>query len=79
MTGKLVSPEESISVMDAIRVYTWNGAYIGKEEDIKGSIETGKLADIVVLDRDILTVPHEEIKDIQVLFTIVDGKIVYQK
>ena len=79
MTGQLVSPEESIGVMDAIRVYTWNGAYIGKEEDIKGSIEPGKLADMVVLDRDILTVPHEEIKDIQVLTTIVDGKIVYQR
>ena len=79
MTGQLVSPEESIGVMDAIRVYTWNGAYIGKEEDIKGSIEPGKLADMVVLDRDILTVPQEEIKDIQVLTTIVDGKIVYQR
>jgi predicted amidohydrolase YtcJ len=79
MTGQLVSPEESIGVMDAIRVYTWNGAYIGKEEDIKGSIEPGKLADMVVLDRDILSVPHEEIKDIQVITTIVDGKIVYQR
>jgi len=79
MTGQLVSPEESIGVMDAIRVYTWNGAYIGKEEDIKGSIEPGKLADMVVLDRDILTVPQEEIKDIQVLTTIVDGRIVYPR
>jgi hypothetical protein len=79
MTGQLVSPEESIGVMDAIRVYTWNGAYIGKEEDIKGSIEPGKLADMVVLDRDILTVPQEEIKDIQVITTMVDGKIVYQR
>jgi hypothetical protein len=79
MTGQLVSPEEAIGVMDAIRVYTWNGAYLGKEEDIKGSIEPGKLADMVVLDKDILSVPHEEIKDIQVLTTIVDGKIVYQR
>jgi predicted amidohydrolase YtcJ len=79
MTGQLVSPEESIGVMDAIRVYTWNGAFLGKEEDIKGSIEPGKLADMVVLDKDILSVPHEEIKDIQVLTTIVDGKIVYQR
>jgi predicted amidohydrolase YtcJ len=79
ITGQLVSTEESISVMDAIRVYTWNGAYIGKEEDIKGSIEPGKLADMVVLDKDILTLPQKEIKDIQVLTTIVDGKIVYQR
>jgi len=78
-SGQHVSPEESISVMDAIRLYTWNGAYLGKEEDIKGSIEPGKMADMVVIDRDILTVPHEEIKDIKALTTIVDGKIVYKR
>ncbi len=78
-TGQPVSPEESISVMDAIRLYTWNGAYLGKEEDVKGSIEPGKLADMIVIDRDILEMPPEEIKNIQVLTTIVDGKIVYQK
>jgi len=75
----VVSPEECISIEDAIRLYTWNGAYIGKEEEIKGSIEPGKLADMVVIDRDILSVPHEEIKDIQVLTTIANGKIVYQR
>jgi predicted amidohydrolase YtcJ len=78
-TGRSVSPEEAIGVLDAIRVYTWNGAYLGKEEDIKGSIEPGKLADMVVLDRDILEVPPEEIKDINMLTTIVDGRIVYQR
>jgi predicted amidohydrolase YtcJ len=78
-TGQPVSPEEAIGVMDAIRLYTWNGAYLGKEEDFKGSIEPGKLADLVVLDRDILAVPPEKIKDIKVLTTIVDGKIVYQR
>jgi hypothetical protein len=78
-TGRSVSPEEAIDVLDAIRVYTWNGAYLGKEEDIKGSIEPGKLADMVVLDKDILEVPPEEIKDINVLTTIVDGRIIYQR
>jgi predicted amidohydrolase YtcJ len=78
-TGRSVSPEEAIGVLDAIKVYTWNGAYLGNEEDIKGSIEPGKLADMVVLDRDILEVPLEEIKDINVLTTIVDGRIVYQR
>ncbi|MFW6109509.1 MAG: amidohydrolase [archaeon] len=78
-SGKVVSPEECISPMEAIKVYTWNGAYLGKDEDKLGSIEPGKLADLIVLDRDILSVPHEEIKDIQVLTTIVDGKIVYKK
>jgi len=78
MTGRVISPEECISVMDAIRVYTWNGAYLEKSEDVKGSIEPGKFADMVVLDRDILTVPVDEIKNIRVTTTIVDGKIVYQ-
>jgi len=78
-TGQLVGPEEAIGVMDAIRLYTWNGAYLGKEEHLKGSIEPGKLADMVVLDRDILTVPPEEIKDIKVLMTIVGGRIVYRR
>ena len=78
-TGQIVSPEESIGVFDAIRLYTWNGAYIGKEENIKGSIEPGKLADMIVIDRDILSVPHEDLKDIRVLTTITDGKIVYQQ
>jgi predicted amidohydrolase YtcJ len=78
-TGQLVSPEEAIGVMDAIRLYTWNGAYLGEEEEIKGSIEPGKLADMIVIDKDILTIPQEEIKDITVLTTIVDGKIVYQR
>jgi predicted amidohydrolase YtcJ len=78
-TGRSVSPEEAIGVLDAIKVYTWNGAYLGNEEDIKGSIEPGKLADMVVLDRDILEVPPEEIKDINMLTTIVDGRIVYQR
>jgi len=77
-TGQVVGPEEAISVMDAIRVYTLNGAYLAKEENIKGSIEPGKLADMIVLDRDVFTIPVDEIKDVKVLTTIVDGHIVYQ-
>jgi len=78
-TGQVIGPEEAISVMDTIRVYTWNGAYLGKDDDKLGSLELGKLADLIVLDRDILSIPQEEIKDIKVLTTIVDGKIVYEK
>lgn len=76
-SGQVVGPEEAISVMDAIRVYTINGAYLSKEEDLKGSIEAGKLADMIVLERDILTMPPDEIKDLKVSTTIVGGKIVY--
>jgi predicted amidohydrolase YtcJ len=77
-TGQVVGQEEAISVMDAIRVYTLNGAYLAKEENTKGSIEPGKLADMIVLDRDVFTVPVDEIKNVKVLTTIVDGHIVYQ-
>lgn len=77
--GFLVSPEEAISVMDAIKLFTINAAYAGFEEGIKGSIEPGKLADLTVLNEDILTVDPDTIKDIQVDYTIVNGEIVYQR
>ncbi len=77
-SGRVVGPEEAISVLDAIRVYTWNGAYLGKDEAILGSVEPGKLADLIVLDRDILSCPAEEIKDIRVVTTMVGGRVVYK-
>ncbi len=78
-TGDVVGAEQAISVKDALRLYTINGAYASFEENIKGSIEAGKLADMAVLDRDILSIPAEEIKDMQVEMTIVGGVIVYQR
>ena len=78
-TGQDLSQNQAISVMDAIRVYTWNGAYITFEEDLKGSIEAGKLADMAVLDTDILTCDPSKIVKTKVLTTIIDGKIVYQR
>ncbi|MCS7238251.1 MAG: amidohydrolase [Thermoguttaceae bacterium] len=71
-------PEESLSRAEAIRLYTINGAYLTFEEKIKGSLEPGKLADFIVLDRDILTCPVDEIKDTKVLETWVGGKCVYR-
>jgi len=78
-SGKVIGSEEAIGLMDAIRLYTWNGAYLGKEEDRLGSIEPGKLADLIVIDRDILSLPPEELLETKVLMTIVDGKTVYQR
>jgi predicted amidohydrolase YtcJ len=78
-SGQVVGPEEAIDAKEAVRVYTWNGAYLSKEEDKLGSIETGKLADVIVLDRDILEIDPEDLLDVQVLKTIVDGKLVYEK
>ena len=72
-------PEECISIEDALKTYTINGAYAAFEENIKGSISVGKLADLIILDRNPLGVPKEEIKKIQVLETIIRGKTVYKK
>jgi len=61
-----------------IRLYTINGAYHTFEEDLKGSIEPGKLADMIIINRDILACPVDDIKDIEVLRTFLGGKTVYK-
>jgi hypothetical protein len=63
--------------MEALKMWTWNGAYLMFEEKDRGSIEAGKLADMVVLSKDYEKCPEDEIKDIEALRTVVGGKIVY--
>jgi len=72
-------PEERMTREEALRSYTIWAAYAGFEDDIKGSIEIGKLADFVVIDRDYMTCPVPEIKDIEALMTVLGGEIVYTK
>jgi len=74
-----IGMSQKISVKEALKLYTINAAYHTFEEDVLGSIEPGKLADMVVLGQDILTVPTETIIDIPIDMTIVNGKIVYQR
>ena len=69
---------QRISVDEALRVNTLNGAYASHEEAIKGSITPGKLADFVVLSDDLHTVDQAKIKDIQIVRTVVGGSTVYQ-
>lgn len=71
-------PEQKISVLDAVKAYTIDAAYASFDESIKGSIVPGKLADFVVLDRDIFSINPAEIKNTRVILTIVDGKVVFQ-
>jgi len=75
--GSAWLPEESLSLEKAIELYTLGSAYASFEEDIKGSLKAGKLADIVVLSKDIFAVPVEEIPSTQVVSTILGGKIIY--
>ena len=76
--GRILAEEECIPIMDAIRAYTINGAYLEGKEAEKGSIEPGKLADFVVLDRDITTTDPAEILKTVVLMTIVGGNVAYE-
>ena len=79
MRGQVLDAGQGISVLDAVRAYTINGAYLEGKEDEKGSIEAGKLADFVVLDRDIFAVDPSEIVETRVLMTIVGGEVVYER
>ena len=64
--------------LEALRSYTVNNAFAAFEEDLKGTLSVGKLADITVLSRDITRVPEDQITDAAIVYTIVGGKIVYR-
>ncbi len=72
-------PNERLSVEDAVRVFTSGGAYGSFQENVKGTLEPGKLADFVVLSENIFKVRPQDIKDLRVLRTVVGGNTVYQQ
>lgn len=78
-TGVVHRPDLASSVEDIVREFTYNGAYQEWREDISGSLEPGKLADLIVLDQDIFTVDPYAIGKTQVLLTMIEGKVVYEK
>jgi hypothetical protein len=78
-TGDIFYPDQRMTREEALRSYTLNNAYAAFEEDVKGSITPGKLADIVVLSKDIMLVPEEEIPTAQVDVTIVGGEVRYRR
>jgi predicted amidohydrolase YtcJ len=83
VTGKMTSGlkvmRQTISREDALIAYTRHNAFFVFQEDNLGAIQQGKLADLVVLDRDYLTVPAEHLKDIKPVLTMVGGRVVYEE
>ena len=77
--GSVFFPDQRMSREEALRSYTVNNAYSAFEESSKGSLAPGKLADVTVLSKDILTIPEDEIPKAQVDYTIVGGKVMYQR
>jgi predicted amidohydrolase YtcJ len=76
--GTELGRSECLTREQAVRFYTINNAYLNREEKEKGSLEVGKLADLVVIDRDVLTCPAKDVAKTKVLFTVVGGKVVYE-
>ena len=79
MSGEVYGEGERLSMVEAIIGYTRNAAYLAFEEDIKGTLEVGKLADLVVLSDDLLTIDPERIMDVKVDLTVVGGKVLYER
>ncbi|MCW4051152.1 MAG: amidohydrolase [Candidatus Bathyarchaeota archaeon] len=77
--GQVLYAGEGVEPIEAIRAYGVDGAYAAWEEDIKGTIEPGKLADLVVVDRDPTLIEPDDLRNVKNLMTVVDGKIVYHK
>ncbi len=77
--GSVFFGDQRMSRMEALKSYTWNAAYAAFQENSRGSLAIGKLADVTVLSKDILTIPEDEIPTTAVIYTIVGGKVMYQR
>ena len=76
-TGKVSGPEQRITIREAIQTFTINCAWLDHKDDVKGSIEVGKVADFCIIDNDILTIDPHKIVDVKILMTISGGNIVH--
>jgi predicted amidohydrolase YtcJ len=78
-TGQVVGPDERIGIMAALRCYTLHGAYAEFAEDVKGSIEVGKLADLTLLGAEVLRLDPDELVDVPTDMTVISGKVVFER
>lgn len=79
MRGYCLGTKEAVTITEGIKMLTYNGAVLNGEEEIKGSLEPGKLADLAILDRSLLDIDPEDLKKVQVETTILDGEIIFQR
>lgn len=79
LSGEVYGPDEAVDLKEAIRLYTYGGAWLNFDEDIKGTIAPGMLADLVVLSEDILSAPPERILETEVDMTLVEGRVVFER
>ena len=78
-TGQSLDDAQRITPLEALHAYTTLGAFSGREEHLKGTLERGKFADIAILDRDLFAIPSDEICDIRVDMTLVNGEVVFER
>jgi predicted amidohydrolase YtcJ len=79
MSGAVYAADERVSVYDALRMYTRNGAFVTREEQLKGTLDVGRLADIIVFERDPLRVEPDAVKDLAIDLTIVGGAVLHER
>ena len=77
-SGEVLAPEERLPARDVLRMYARNGAWLGFEEGRLGVLAPGAFADLIVVDRNVLAVPADELKEVRVLQTFVDGEVVFE-
>jgi predicted amidohydrolase YtcJ len=78
-TGQRMGPQQGVTIDEALRMFTINGAFASFEDDLKGTITPGKLADVVVLSGDPRAIPAEDLPSLSVEMTVVDGRVAYER
>src|SRR5262249_20954372 len=77
--GQVLFPDEALTREQALRLYTYNNAYLGREEKDKGTLEKGKLADLIIIARDYLTCPVNSLSQTRVMTSVAGGKVVFER